>query len=518
MHAPSNPPGTFDRAAARGEALSAHAPKGPTGPLTRNGEAVTPDPPTVERLWDVAMDVGQGVTSTSTSRSPRLSRFAIVLVILLVGMTLVALPASAAVSAVTWTQRNPAVSPPQREEASIAADTANATTVLFGGFENASSNFGDTWVWDGTTWEQQHPATSPPARLDAAMATDPVTGNVVLFGGGSPGFETFGDTWVWDGSTWTEQHPGMSPSPRRAAAIATDFASGRIVLFGGEAANGAVLDDTWTWDGSTWTEQHPATSPPARMFATMTGDPLNRDVVLFGGLSQGDYLTDTWTWDGATWIERHPVTNLGIRLGAKLATDSDTGAVVLFGGNNVSMFLAETWTWDGTDWTEQHPLASPPARVEQAMAADPSGGLVLFGGVTDAGLANDTWHLALTAADRADLRTGLVAPARVAPGSAMTEAVTITNAGPAPARRVTIALLLPAHVSITSTTGGPVRFGRLLLWQLAGLAPGRSQTFAVRCLVEAVSHAALVSIALGVSQTPDPTPRNNVALAFTRVD
>jgi hypothetical protein len=129
---------------------------------------------------------------------------------------------------VIWTPRNPAVSPPQREEDSLAADTANGTDVLFGGFEDASSNFGDTWRWGGTTWTQQHPATSPPARLDAAMATDPRTGNVVLFGGAS-GLALFGDTWTWNGATWTERHPATDLGVRSGATLATDADTGTVV-------------------------------------------------------------------------------------------------------------------------------------------------------------------------------------------------------------------------------------------------------------------------------------------------
>ena len=44
--------------------------------------------------------------------------------------------------------------------------------VLFGGTFGGtlSTNFNDTWVWDGTNWTQKSPITSPPGRFWHAMA------------------------------------------------------------------------------------------------------------------------------------------------------------------------------------------------------------------------------------------------------------------------------------------------------------------------------------------------------------
>jgi hypothetical protein len=76
------------------------------------------------------------------------------------------------------------------------------------------------------------------------MAYDAATGNVVLFGGGTAS-TNFGDTWTWDGSTWTKQDAKTSPPARHSASMAYDAATGNVVLFGGQG--GVFLGDTWTW-------------------------------------------------------------------------------------------------------------------------------------------------------------------------------------------------------------------------------------------------------------------------------
>jgi len=281
--------------------------------------------------------------------------------------------------ALDWTKQAPATSPSARVGTSMAYDTATGTVVLFGGSSDnsGSSNFSDTWTWDGTTWTRHVVAVHPSPRSDAVMAYDAANGTVVLFGGGD-----LNDTWAWDGTTWTEQHPATSP-PARAfgASMAYDAATGTVVLFGGDSGHGQ-LNDTWTWDGTTWTEQHPATSPSARYGASMAYDAATGTVVLFGGWG-GGILNDTWTWDGTTWTKEAPAAHPAARTLAYMAYDAATSTVVLFGGTDGTGTCQQgsTWTWDGTTWTNQAPATSPTARAEGAMAYDAATGTaVLFGG------------------------------------------------------------------------------------------------------------------------------------------
>ena len=76
----------------------------------------------------------------------------------------------------------------------MAYDAARGQVVLFGGYGNISE-YGDTWVWDGTNWTQKSPAISPSLRESHAMAYDAARGQVVLFGG--VGSHVDNETWVW---------------------------------------------------------------------------------------------------------------------------------------------------------------------------------------------------------------------------------------------------------------------------------------------------------------------------------
>ena len=204
----------------------------------------------------------------------------------------------------TWTQLSPATSPQARFYATMAYDPGSGQVVLFGG-ETVNSNFyvGDTWTWNGTTWTQQNPATSPPSRGTAAMAYDATSGQLLLFGGdgNGTGFLFLNDTWTWSGTTWTQLSPATSPPLTGQAVMAYDANSGQLVLFGGTNNEGLnILGDTWTWNGTTWIQQTPVTSPEARYSAAMAYDPSSGLVVLFGGASNSGFLGDTWALQQGT--------------------------------------------------------------------------------------------------------------------------------------------------------------------------------------------------------------------------
>jgi hypothetical protein len=80
------------------------------------------------------------------------------------------------------------------------------------------------------------------------MTYDPTTATLLLFGGDNHTTSTeFGDTWTWNGTTWTELSPSKSPSPRDGAGLAYDQRTGNVVLFGGEQTPTSDLADTWKW-------------------------------------------------------------------------------------------------------------------------------------------------------------------------------------------------------------------------------------------------------------------------------
>ncbi|RTE09831.1 cadherin-like beta sandwich domain-containing protein [Paenibacillus whitsoniae] len=145
-------------------------------------------------------------------------------------------------------------SPSARGGAQLAFD--GEQLVLFGGYTgsgNSETPLGDTWLWDGTakTWTQVNPAQSPPAAYSGQMAFDGWT--AVLYGGNagsitksytSTGLNpnitksiTHDDSspllWKWDrgAQTWTSTN-GPEGYGRWGQAMAYD--GRRVVFFGGE--------------------------------------------------------------------------------------------------------------------------------------------------------------------------------------------------------------------------------------------------------------------------------------------
>ena len=66
----------------------------------------------------------------------------------------------------------------------MAYDSDRDVVVLFGGRDDGSTIFDDTWEWDGDTWVRVFTDPSPPRTSDATMAYDSSRGVMVLFGAG----------------------------------------------------------------------------------------------------------------------------------------------------------------------------------------------------------------------------------------------------------------------------------------------------------------------------------------------
>jgi hypothetical protein len=114
--------------------------------------------------------------------------------------------------------------------------------------------------------------------------------------------------------------------------------------------------------------------------------------------------------------------------------------------------------------------------------------------------------------NRADLKVAVSAPAQAADGTALSEKVTVTNQGPATANKVVTALVEPGALAVTNADGANVK-GPVLIWSMAGLAPGASQTFTVIAQTGTHAHGTVVVTAGTLSATPDPNIFNNAAAA-----
>jgi hypothetical protein len=100
--------------------------------------------------------------------------------------------------------------------------------------------------------------TSPPGRVGSVMAYDPALGQLVVFGGMIDYNSTeYNDTWAWNGTTWTHLDYGSNPSctsvcaasppTRDTFAMADDAATNQLVMFGGYSDFGGSFyyNDTW---------------------------------------------------------------------------------------------------------------------------------------------------------------------------------------------------------------------------------------------------------------------------------
>jgi hypothetical protein len=303
----------------------------------------------------------------------------------------------------SWTQL-PIAGPSPRYLAPMIFDTSRGVSVLFGGYGDAGY-LQDTWELSGSTWTQRWTTHSPPQRDWSAMTYDARRHVAVLFGGTGAAGLLLNDTWEYDGNDWTQVTTAHAPSPRRGMGLAFDSLRGKTVLFGGQAD--VNQRDTWEYDGVDWTQpalSTPPTSPNFRMWQGMAFDAALGGVVMFGGLEAGGLNGDSWVYDGASWAQIQLSPGPSDRYWAPLAYDSDHSALVMFGGTQeiggIGPVFGDTWSLKGTatspvDWGQASPATSPSPRVFSQMAYDSARGVsVLFGGSSDSGPGNlnDTWE------------------------------------------------------------------------------------------------------------------------------
>ncbi|MBL8724651.1 MAG: hypothetical protein JNK49_11425 [Planctomycetes bacterium] len=250
------------------------------------------------------------------------------------------------------------------------------TCVLFGGSD--AGLYTDTWEWNGTTWTERQPAVSPPGRYTTHMATHASRNEIVLFGGQGLGGAGLGDTWVWNGTTWSQRTPAFAPPARYGHGMAGDTLRDRVVLFGGTVGF-STTNTTYEWDGTNWTLRTLPASPPARTEANLAFDSSRGRTVLFGGASR----SDTWEYNGTTWVAGPPGPPQGWPM---LAYDAARQRTVLFGNSG------QAWEWDGIAWQQRVTSPAPPGRSNGGLAYDAARRrLVLVSGI-NAGTKDDLWE------------------------------------------------------------------------------------------------------------------------------
>ena len=200
-----------------------------------------------------------------------------------------------------WTNATPAsASPSARQGHTMCFDPARNVTLLFGG-RDAIGATDETWVWNGTAWQQLSPTNSPPPREGAGMVFDPARQRVVLFGGSTTLFTSnYSDTWEWDGTNWTQSsiipaNSRWNPGSREGQSMAYDPRSERVILFGGTTAAGPQ-QDAWSWDGTEWTRlsAQSVPIPSVRAGSQLVFDTVGNRMLLYGGGTDTSFNNDMW--------------------------------------------------------------------------------------------------------------------------------------------------------------------------------------------------------------------------------
>jgi hypothetical protein len=274
--------------------------------------------------------------------------------------------------------------PSPRSDASMAYDPDRGRVVMFGGVDANNQILSDTWIFELQSnqflnrswfnWGQPALDISPPARDQASMAFDPLTRKIILTGGFGAGGNK-NDVWSFepDSSTLFVQIPASWTDvtdhtflPARSLATMDQCGNNagdpsELLLFGGSAGLSA-LSDSWIstkgdannfpWLGPI----NPSTRPAGRFEHRMAYYPVSNRVVLFGGGAPGQVFTDTWNalcGNNVTWAQASPLHNPGSRRSMGMATGPSGRTVVLFGGIKLigagtpttSGPTNETWTW-----------------------------------------------------------------------------------------------------------------------------------------------------------------------------
>ena len=287
------------------------------------------------------------------------------------------------------------VHPGSRSASPLAYFAASPGGVLqYGGAYNTTA-YDQTWLRSGGSWSQLAPPTTPPQKYSHGLAYDPIRQVAVMFGGRDFG-AIHADTWEFDGTDWQQVLPASgSPMGRYQHGMCFDPSTNEVLVFGGSDSGGSIRGDTWSWDGSTWTLRNPPASPQARTGHVMVR--AGSRVLLFGGLAAvgGIRLNDLWEWNGSTWtqLDAGPPPS---RTGYAAAFDKARDRVVIFGGRSTcggGTIFSDTWEWTGSGWLQRFPSVSPSPRERARMTYDEARGrIVLFGGTDGNNTFSDTWE------------------------------------------------------------------------------------------------------------------------------
>lgn len=291
-----------------------------------------------------------------------------------------------------WRRQHPATSPPPREFAYMAYDPATSRVILFGGtscmlptptqptgcdYQEAQTNYHDTWSWDGRNWSQIHTSSAPAVQHftgdNGAMDADVAHGDLVLVTWPTGSQQSQVETWRLHGADWQQLSPAHPVGSAEFSGPAYDPVSNRLIV----QQQAGFVDATYWWDGSDWHLYDRSVKTP-HMYGRL--------------LSAGQYgllLNNSFnyaTWNGKSWGNVTPLSAafkgpaLKFRFGWTASYHAPTKQLVLFGGRDGTGgpdLLGDTIAWDGSTWKGlvRQPSPSIPAVLPVCSAEHSVAGL-----------------------------------------------------------------------------------------------------------------------------------------------
>jgi N-acetylneuraminic acid mutarotase len=138
-------------------------------------------------------------------------------------------------SSITWTQKTPVIKPIRRYWFDMVYNTFAKNFILFGGDNEETSlrALDDTWIFSSSVamWTNIEPTINPPPRNNHAMVFDTYLNKTLLFGGYGENYkEIYGDLWMFDSTdmNWNQ----ISATKSNTWRIILLYIMGPVVLIG----------------------------------------------------------------------------------------------------------------------------------------------------------------------------------------------------------------------------------------------------------------------------------------------
>jgi N-acetylneuraminic acid mutarotase len=285
----------------------------------------------------------------------------------------------------SWERLAPPQAPAARAQGRIVYLPDHDRFILFGG-QTASTLLSDTWEFDpkNVTWTRRNPTMSPSPRTGHGMVYDSQSRRVILFGGSSMTDET----WSYDYSSdeWKILSTNLPPVPRENPYMTYDTRRDLSFLFGGSTGTTDSDNETWTFDyeSSTWSKLKPGRSPEGGNGGAIAYDEIADRMVVHESCCVEGYpgkLNGTWVYDplNTTWSPLNTSTNPRWRHGHSMAYAPAHERLFTFGGINTTA----AWLVMDDVWSLSLDLRTPrPPRVVETAPRNGTSGVSVWENVT----------------------------------------------------------------------------------------------------------------------------------------